>query len=71
MVSDVLNNDERLYHGGCARRGKRSRSGGSMPEADVDKSGSEGGGGGAAGASRGVVGFGVVRPEDPMLTVLP
>ena len=43
----------------------------SMPEADVDESGLEGGGGGAAGASRGVVGFRVVRPENPMLTVLP
>ena len=28
MVSDGLGNDERLYHGGCARRGKESRSGG-------------------------------------------
>ena len=27
MVSDGLDNDERLHHGGCARRGKRSRSG--------------------------------------------
>ena len=50
------------------------RSGGlsrSMPEADADESGSEGGGGGAAGAARGVMGLGVVRPEDPILTVLP
>ena len=37
----------------------------------MDESGSEGGGGGAAGALRGVEGFGVVQPEDPMLTVLP
>ena len=31
MVSDGLDNDERLYHGGCARRGKGSRSGVSPP----------------------------------------
>ena len=30
MVSDGLDNDERLYHGGCARRGKESRSGGAF-----------------------------------------
>ena len=43
----------------------------SMPEADADESGLEGGGGGAAGALRGMVDFGVVQPEDPILTVLP